>query len=326
MTGTSSDGLESEAAYGLGVHLAEIQEKSQLIEKLSALSKSNQLPASIASWISLQSGSSITQPSLLQELGKDIESLTASFLSSHQLTVSVLKKHLLSSSTPSRWLLSSDRVSIDPASSAFHALLKSSQKINILVLDTQPASFKTNHHDSLRKELGLYAMTYGGVYVASVSIHANYAGVVRAFQEADAFPGPSVVLAYSPRLMSLSTASEALEILKETKRAIDEGLWPLYRWTPAVVAGRFRGEIAGKPSPATQEDDVFILDSDKLKGEIESFLERSKHLSMIAKSEPVLMGVDKSIEKELELEAERKIQDSFKQLLEGMNSTPVLIL
>jgi len=84
-----------------------------------------------------------------------------------------------------------------------------------------------------KKDLGLMFMSYGYVYVASVAHGANMNQLVKAFLEAEAYPGPSIIIAYSPCIMhgidmGLSSA--------EAKKAVQAGYWPLYRYNPALSA------------------------------------------------------------------------------------------
>ncbi len=84
-----------------------------------------------------------------------------------------------------------------------------------------------------KKDLGLMFMSYGYVYVASVAMGANMNQVVKAFLEAEAYPGPSIVIAYSPCIMHGIDMGHSSE---ESKRAVQAGYWPLYRYNPALAA------------------------------------------------------------------------------------------
>ena len=107
----------------------------------------------------------------------------------------------------------------------------------------------------LVKDVGLYAMNYGDCYVASVAIYSSYTQVLQAFIEAEKFNGPSIVLAYLPYNSELDNT---LTVLQETKKAVDSGYWPLYRYNPRVQ----------------NEADAFKLDSSNLRKQLSDFLER----------------------------------------------------
>src|SRR4030042_1370521 len=95
-----------------------------------------------------------------------------------------------------------------------------------------------------KKDMGLLAMTYGNIYVAKVAIGANASQAVKAFAEAEAYPGPSLILAYAHCInhgFNLTTGYE------EQKKAVACGHWPLYRFDP-----RLKGQGKNPPHPATQ--------------------------------------------------------------------------
>ena len=84
-----------------------------------------------------------------------------------------------------------------------------------------------------KKDLGLMAMTYGNVYVARVAMGANDAQTLRAFLEAEAYDGPSLIIAYSH---CIAHGIDMRKGLDQQKLAVQSGNWPLYRYNPALVA------------------------------------------------------------------------------------------
>ncbi|KAF8630759.1 hypothetical protein AX17_005354 [Amanita inopinata Kibby_2008] len=218
-----------------------------------------------------------------------------------------LRSHLPS---VSRWIIGSDVWSYDLGSSGLHHAIASGLNINILIIDTIPYSKRDNTDPHRRKQdVGLYAMNYGNVYVASVAVFSSYAQVLQAMVEADRFDGPSVVLAYLPYQR---WDTPALEILKETKLAIDAGYWPLYRWDP------MKERLGQEP---------FSLDSDPIKNELRQFLDRQNHLSQLVRSKPELATELVSSLGENIKEARRKrAQQSYNELLMALDAPPLLIL
>ncbi|KAI8855289.1 hypothetical protein BC829DRAFT_424365 [Chytridium lagenaria] len=224
--GSAQDGTSAE--YGLGLHLARIRERDQVISSIRSAVASPKVPptlaASLNTWLQAESSEpKLTTPRLELKPLQPSSRLRA----------------------PKTMLLSRFyRLAYDIGTSGVHQVIASKANVNILILDTQPYSEKKSSKaaDIRKKDIGLYAMTYGGVYVSSVALQANYSGVVRALQEADTFDGPSVVLAYAPRVVLNRggvvkggggiAATAALAALKETKLAVDEGYWPLYVGTP----------------------------------------------------------------------------------------------
>jgi pyruvate-ferredoxin/flavodoxin oxidoreductase len=82
-----------------------------------------------------------------------------------------------------------------------------------------------------KKDLGLMAMTYGNVYVASVAMGASRIQTIRAFQEAEAYPGPSLIIAYSH---CIAHGFNLRKGLSQQKLAVDSGAWMLYRFNPLL--------------------------------------------------------------------------------------------
>ncbi len=91
-----------------------------------------------------------------------------------------------------------------------------------------------------KKNLGFMCMSYGYVYVASVAMGANRAQTIKAFREAEAYNGPSIILAYSP---CIAHGIDMSKTQTEQKRAVESGYWPLYRYNPEGAEGeRFTWE------------------------------------------------------------------------------------
>jgi len=211
---------------------------------------------------------------------------------------------------PSRWIIGSDAWSYDVGSSGIHHLIASGLNVNILILDTTPYSARNTVDPHRRKkDIGLYAMNHGDVYVASVAVYSSYSQVLQALIEADKFKGPSVILAYLPYV---TEDTSPLEILKETKLAVDAGYWPLYRWNPAK-------EREGK--------DPFILDSDSVKNDLQQFLDRQNHLSQLTTSKPQLASELVSSLGETVKEARKnRAKQAYSDLLTNIDAPPLLVL
>jgi sulfite reductase (NADPH) hemoprotein beta-component len=218
-----------------------------------------------------------------------------------------LREHLR---VKSRWIIGSDAWSYDLGASGIHHAIVSSLKVNILILDTLPYTARNSSDPSRRKhDIGLYAMNYGGVFVASVAVYSSYAQVLQALVEADKFGGPSIVLAYLPYATEDSTA---LDLLKETKLAVDSGYWPLYRWDPSK-------EAAGK--------EPFSLDSDAIKNDLKAFLNRQNHLSQLVRAKPLLpTELVTSLGETVKAERKKRAQQAYADLLSGIDAPPLLVL
>ncbi|MFN9637036.1 MAG: 4Fe-4S dicluster domain-containing protein, partial [Synechococcaceae cyanobacterium] len=151
------------------------------------------------------------------------------------------------------WLVGGDGWAYDIGFGGLDHVLASQRDVNVLVLDTEVysntggqvskatprgavAKFAAQCKGSAKKDLGLMAMTYGHVYVASVAMGARDEHTVRAFLEAESYPGPSLILAYS-HCIAHGLAME--EGLQHQKLAVESGRWLLYRHDPRRAA---RGE------------------------------------------------------------------------------------
>ena len=127
-------------------------------------------------------------------------------------------------------------------------MIASGEDVNILVLDTevysntggqaskasqtgQVAKFAATGKEQVKKDLGQMAMTYGYVYVASMSMGANMNQVVKAFKEAEQYRGPSLLICYSP---CINHGINMTRSINEEKRAVECGYYPIYRYNPLL--------------------------------------------------------------------------------------------
>ena len=220
-----------------------------------------------------------------------------------------LKKHF---ALPSRWIIGSDAWSYDLGASGFHHLVSSGLNVNILLLDTNPYSERAKADPTRRKkDAGLYAMNHGDVYVASIAVYSSYSQCLQALSEADAYAGPSVVLAHLPYT---SESDSALKILQETKTAVDTGYWPLYRWNP-------NKDVKGQ--------EPFSLDSAAIKADLQTFLDRNNHLSQLTRSTPAFASELVTSLGQTLLDARiEKARTAYDALLSAMQSSapPLLVL
>ena len=148
------------------------------------------------------------------------------------------------------WIVGGDGWAYDIGFGGVDHVLASGQDVNILVLDTEVysntggqaskatprgavAKFSSGGKATAKKDLGMIAMAYGNVYVAQIAMGANMTQTVKALAEADAHPGPSLVIAYSP---CIAHGIDMATQMTHQKEAADSGYWPLYRYNPAAEA------------------------------------------------------------------------------------------
>ncbi len=148
------------------------------------------------------------------------------------------------------WIIGGDGWAYDIGFGGLDHVLASGRNVNILVLDTEVysntggqaskstprgavAKFAAKGKGMPKKDLGLLAMAYGNVYVAHVAMGANDQQTLRAFLEAEAYDGPSLIIAYSHCIAHGIEMSKGLE---QQKLAVQSGYWPLYRYNPELHA------------------------------------------------------------------------------------------
>lgn len=130
--------------------------------------------------------------------------------------------------------------------------------------------FDQNGKRTHKKDLGLIFMNFENIYVASVALFANPAQTLKAFIEAEAYPGPSLILAYSPCIEH--GIVEGTTWLAQTKLAVESGYWPLYRYNPLLKQ---------------QGKNPFQLDSPtQLKGSVQEFLSHENRFMRLAREHP----------------------------------------
>ena len=144
------------------------------------------------------------------------------------------------------WIIGGDGWANDIGYGGIDHVLAQGKNVNILVLDTEVysntggqaskstptgavAKFATGGKRTYKKNMGLMSMSYGYVYVASVALGADRAQTLKAFQEAEAYNGPSIIFAYAP---CIAHGIDMSKTQTEQKRAVEAGYFPLYRYNP----------------------------------------------------------------------------------------------
>jgi pyruvate-ferredoxin/flavodoxin oxidoreductase len=147
------------------------------------------------------------------------------------------------------WIVGGDGWAYDIGFGGLDHVLASGRDVNVLVLDTEVysntggqmskstplaavAKFAAGGKRTPKKDLGLFAMSYGHVYVAQVALGGDDGHTVRAFREAEAFDGPSLIIAYSH---CIAHGYDLVHGLEQQKLAVQSGHWPLFRYDPGLV-------------------------------------------------------------------------------------------
>lgn len=293
--------------FGFGSLLARMEARSKFISDVKGAASSRSFTTEAPkSWLT-QWAMSACDPVRSSELADDVVARLST-------DGSPLAQKLLSDKKMFRkeslWLIGSDAWSYDLGNSGVHHVLASGANVNMLVIDSTPFSEKTAADANRRKkDIGLYAMNFGDVYVASTAVYSSYTQVLQAMLEADKFAGPSVVLAYLPYF---GESDSPLTVLQETKKAVDAGYWPLYRWNP-------ENEAKGEPK--------FSLDSELIKQELKAFLARDNQLTQLMRKEPKFAAnLAQDFGSEVRAQQKRKAKDAYDRLLEGLLGAPLTIL
>jgi pyruvate-ferredoxin/flavodoxin oxidoreductase len=130
------------------------------------------------------------------------------------------------------------------------------------------AKFAAGGKATAKKDLSLKAMTYGSVYVARVAMGGNDAQTLRAFREAEAFPGPSLIIAYSH---CIAHGYDMVHGADQQKLAVESGVWPLYRFDPRRL---------GKGEPPLR------LDSGAPRGRVTEYMRNEARFRVVERSDP----------------------------------------
>src|SRR5580765_6950269 len=183
------------------------------------------------------------------------------------------------------WIVGGDGWAYDIGYGGLDHVLASGADVNILVLDTEVysntggqaskatplgavAKFAAGGKPSIKKDLGMGAMRYGNVYIAQIAMGANDTQTVKAFLEAEAHPGPSLIIAYS---QCIAHGIDMAKGMTQQKLAVESGHWPLYRYNPAL-------EGEGK--------NPFQLDSRDPKVPLQDYIYTEGRYRMFQRSDP----------------------------------------
>ncbi|MFA6793400.1 MAG: pyruvate:ferredoxin (flavodoxin) oxidoreductase [Candidatus Neomarinimicrobiota bacterium] len=275
--------FEDNAEYGLGMRLAVDSNRRQLKSKVEELLNKNITPElkealsrSLENWDDVSDEAKANAEKIKSLLSK--EDSKDPLISK----INELKSYFIDKSV---WAFGGDGWAYDIGFGGLDHALASGKNINILVLDTEVysntggqaskstplgsvAKFAESGKKTIKKDLGRMLMTYGYIYVASVAMGANKNQLVKAMQEAEAFNGPSIVIAYSPCINHGINMSYSQ---KHEQKAVETGYWILYRYNPLL-------KNEGK--------NPFVLDSKEPNFEVLDFLKSEKRYTMLETTFP----------------------------------------
>ncbi len=239
--------FEDNAEFGLGMRIGTERLRETvaewMIKGLECNACSSELKALFAKWLENRNDATITREiadqivPMMEACGCDI------------CKELLLRKDLIAAR--SQWIIGGDGWAYDIGYGGLDHVLASGENINVLVLDTEVysntggqsskstpagavAKFATSGKRVRKKDLGMMAMSYGYVYVAQVAMGSNPAQYFNVIKEAEAYNGPSLIIAYAPCINhGLKNGMGASQ--REEKLAVECGYWHLYRFNPALA-------------------------------------------------------------------------------------------
>ena len=245
--------FEDNAEYGYGMMLSITQTRdkiAQLMEKAIEQGISGDLKDLFHQWIEKKEDAQATidldgtlRTQIANELSTATDELKQTLYKLYEQRDYFVKKSV--------WVVGGDGWAYDIGYGGLDHVLASGEDINVLVLDTEVysntggqaskstptgaiAKFAAAGKSIRKKDLGLMAMNYGYVYVAAISLGANLNQAFKAMKEAESYPGPSIIIAYSPCINHGLKAGMGFTI-QEEKKAVNCGYWPIYRYDPRVA-------------------------------------------------------------------------------------------
>ncbi len=301
--------FEDPAEFTYGMLLGQIQQRAQLAklaEEAVAGDIDGEVKTALSGWLANMKDSVGSR-----QYGDQLKALLPKFKDNPILAQINSMANLFTKK--SYWVFCGDGAAYDIAYGGIDHVLASGEDINVMVFDTEVysntggqsskatptgsiAKFAASGKKTAKKDLGAMAMTYGYVYVASIGMGANKQHTLKAIAEAEAYDGPSLILAYSP-CINHGIKRGMGKTQEETKMAVASGYWPLYRYNPLLVA-------EGK--------NPFVLDSKEPDGTLKEFLAGEVRYASLQKLFP---GEAEKLHTQLAAELTLKY-DRFKRMAE----------
>ena len=281
--------FEDNAEFGYGMNLAYTTRRNILegyAKQLLEAKVSDDFKAALNAWIEGKDDAKASEAArdqivaLLPAELKNADESTKDLLKNVEAMEDCLIKKSI-------WIVGGDGWAYDIGYNGVDHVLASGEDVNILVLDTEVysntggqaskstpagavAKFAATGKRTKKKDLALLAMDYGYIYVAQVSMGANMQQVVKAMAEAEAYHGPSLIIAYAPCINhGIKGGMENAQM--EMKRAVECGYWQLFRYNPDKV---------------DTDENPFTLDSKEPTGDYQAFLLNETRYASLAKQNP----------------------------------------
>ena len=275
--------FEDNAEYGLGMHLGEAKLRSRLTEKLEALlpAAEGDVKTAMEEWLAKKDLGEGTR-----DRADKLDAALTAAVSAHPEYKELLdlKDHFVKKS---QWIFGGDGWAYDIGFGGLDQVLASGEDVNVLVLDTEVysntggqsskstpaaaiAKFAASGKKTKKKDLGMIAVSYGYIYVAQIALGADMNQAFKAISEAEAYPGPSLIIAYAPCINHGLKAGMG-KSSEEEKRAVECGYWCNWRYNPELLE---------------QGKNPFHLDSREPKGNFRDYLMGEVRFASLAKLFP----------------------------------------
>jgi len=252
--------FEDNAEYGYGMRLAVDSNRNQLLTNVKRALELGvccdefkaALEYAVANWTATGSEALDNQSKIAGMLDKAIAKASGE-VKEVLAKIQELKDYFVDKSV---WIFGGDGWAYDIGFGGLDHVVAQNRNVNILVLDTEVYSntggqaskstpigavalFANAGMRLTKKNLGFMCMSYGNVYVASISMGANRQQTLQAIREAEAYNGPSIIMAYAP---CIAHGIDMSKSQTEAKRAVEAGYWPLYRFNPTDTQAPFKWE------------------------------------------------------------------------------------
>ena len=288
--------FEDFCEFGFGMTLAYDKMRERLVELMNRAQTcsccTDEMKGLFSEWLTYRDDADKSV-----ELAEKIMPLVAACTCDICKDINELSHYLIKRS---QWIIGGDGASYDIGYGGLDHVIASGKDVNILVLDTEVysntggqaskatpigaiAKFAAAGKRVRKKDLGMIATTYGYVYVAQVAMGADQAQCLKAIREAEAYPGPSIIIAYSPCInhgikhgMSKAQAEEA--------KAVECGYWQLWRYNPQLEEEGQNPFILDSKEPQFDKFQAFLMNEVRFASVAKQYPEESKELFAAAEN------------------------------------------
>lgn len=282
--------FEDNAEFGYGMFLGVRQQREKLallVNEALGMDIRAELKEAFQEWIKGMDDADASKAAAAK-----VRALLEGYTGDNSVLAEILlkKDHLVKKS---QWIVGGDGWAYDIGYGGLDHVLASGDDVNIFVLDTEVysntggqsskstpraavAKFAAAGKKIRKKDLGMMAMSYGYVYVAQIALGSNMAQTIKAIKEAEAYKGPSLIIAYAP-CINHGLKAGMTKSVQEAKKAVESGYWHLYRFNPDLEEqGKNPFSLDSKEPTASFRD--FIMGEVRYTSLINTFPETAEEL------------------------------------------------